>query len=406
MLHSNVVGRMLERRDAHLIDVAQRLFNIVETPTVLAYSSTGSARYLDLEPVTSLVRLDCYVYEEQDAFLPLARRSAQTLQMMDLRVSDMPDMSGLIRDPDSGGYVEYSRLQKLRICMIRASAASQKFVFNGAVPFPSLRCLYIDQGCPFDDDILFSGNNSSLEFFSMLVLPATVTIFQRYNVFTPTSHPKLQCIDILTHRQKTLAMFTSATTYMQFVLSITPKSSVRCIYGLSEFGGALQPALALLGNHSTIQILYIPNVPLSIWDAFDLLKSLPLLCDLHAAAPTLNEPPQGIDMTELPEYVRSTYAPMGVRFRCWHIGYITPDIPQELATCMLLLALACPNFDYAAVVDRSRRKPFMKAMRKKIAEPGFSKYAPRLQRLLFDGWDGCDVDSDSDTSRVDICQWE
>ncbi|KAJ2331509.1 hypothetical protein GGI00_003221 [Coemansia sp. RSA 2681] len=405
MLHSNVVGRMLERRDAHLMDVAHRLFNIVKTPTVLVYCSGKLTRYLDLEPVTSLVRLDCYVYEEQDAFLPLARRSAQALQMMDLCVSDMPDMSGLIRDPDSGGYVEYSRLQKLRICMIRASAAPQKFVFNGAVPFPSLRHLYIEQSCPFDDDVLFRGNNSSLEFFSMLVLPATVTILQRYNVFTPTSHPKLQCIDILTHRQKTLAMFTSATTYTQFVLSIAPKSSVRGIYDLSAFGGALQPALALLDNHSTIQVLSIPNVLMSIWDAFDLIKSLPLLSDLHASAPTLGEPPQGIDVTELSEYVRSTYAPMGVRFRCWHIGYNGFGNYQELATCMLLLALASPNFDYAAV-DRSNRKPFMKAMREKIAEPGFSKYAPRLQRLLFDGWDGCDVDSDSDTSRVDICQWE
>ncbi|KAJ2494538.1 hypothetical protein IWW47_004560 [Coemansia sp. RSA 2052] len=174
---------------------------------------------------------------------------------------------------------------------------------------------------------------------------------------------------------------------MQFVLSIAPKSSVRRIYGLSEFGGALQPALALLGNHTTIQVMYITTVSLSLWNALELIKLLPLLSDLYAATPTLGELPQGINMTELPEYVRSAYAPMGVRFRCWNFGYDAFDNYQELATCMLLLALACPNFDYAAV-NHSNRKPFMKAVREKIAEPGFSKYAPRLQRLLFDGWNG------------------
>ncbi|KAJ2459586.1 hypothetical protein GGF42_001379 [Coemansia sp. RSA 2424] len=157
----------------------------------------------------------------------------------------------------------------------------------------------------------------------------------------------------------------------------------------------------------SIQVLYIPDVLLSIWDALDLIKSLPLLSDLLAAAPTLDKPPQGSNMIELPEYVRSTYAPMGVRFRCWHIGYNGFDNYQELATCMLLLALAFPNFDYVAV-DHSNRKPFMKAMREKIAELGFCKYAPRLQRLLFDGWDGCEDDSDSDGDmfEFDSSQWE
>ncbi|KAJ2334738.1 hypothetical protein GGI00_001709, partial [Coemansia sp. RSA 2681] len=399
MSHSDVVEKLLERRDTHSIDVVQRLFNIVETPTVLTYSSTGSARHLDLEPIGSLVRLVCYGPNGQDAFLPLIRCSAQTLQMLDLDVTDMPDISGLIRDPDSGRYVAYSRLQKLRIYMIHDTTAPQKLIFNGAVPFPSLRRLNIDRICPFDDDVLFRGNSSSLESFSVALLPATVAMLQRYKVFTPTSHPKLQRVVIQPPLQETINLFSSAATYMQFVLSIAPKSSVRRIYDLIDFGEALQPALALLGNHTTIQVLSILNVWLSIWDAFDLIKSLPLLSDLRAAATTLDELPQGIDMTELPEYVRSTYTPMGVRFRCWHFGYDAFDNYQELATCMLLLALACPNFDYAAV-DRSSRKPFMKAVREKIAEPGFTKYAPRLQRLLFDGWKCRKVDSNSDTSSV------
>ncbi|KAJ2445201.1 hypothetical protein GGF42_006072 [Coemansia sp. RSA 2424] len=196
MSHSNAVERLLKHHDTHLMDVAQRLFNIVEPPTVLAYSRNGFTGYLDLEPVDSLVRLDCHAHNGQGVFLPLIRRSAQSLQMLDLRVSNVPDISGLIRDPDSGGYVEYSRLQKLRIRMDRDTNASQKLVFDDAVPFPRLRRLHIDQGCPFDDDVLFRGNSSLLESFSVTLLPATVAMLKSYNVFTPTSHPNLQCVDI------------------------------------------------------------------------------------------------------------------------------------------------------------------------------------------------------------------
>ncbi|KAJ1666198.1 hypothetical protein GGF38_002910, partial [Coemansia sp. RSA 25] len=63
----DVVRNMLRRRDAHLMDVAQRIFNIVETPTAAAYSRGGFTRHLDLEPITSLVRLVCHERNGQDA---------------------------------------------------------------------------------------------------------------------------------------------------------------------------------------------------------------------------------------------------------------------------------------------------------------------------------------------------
>ncbi|KAJ2457849.1 hypothetical protein GGI03_005985 [Coemansia sp. RSA 2337] len=78
--------------------------------------------------------------------------------------------------------------------------------------------------------------------------------------------------------------------------------------------------------------------------------------------------PDGITLDELPEHIISNYAPM--------------------ATCILLLALACPNFDYAAI-DTVHRERFMKVMQEKIDGPGFSQDAPRLRRLLFNGWDDC-----------------
>ncbi|KAJ2868234.1 hypothetical protein GGH94_000221 [Coemansia aciculifera] len=142
--------------------------------------------------------------------------------------------------------------------------------------------------------------------------------------------------------------------------------------------------LSKLYDYVNIQVLSMSRMDLSIWDAIALIKSLPLLSDLHTRYLTLGERPRGIKENELLDYVRTTYAPMGKRFRCWKAAGSSNH--GELATCMLLLALVCPNFDYAAV--SSYRDPFMEAMKEKIGEPGFRQDAPRLRRLLFNRWQG------------------
>ncbi|KAJ2250414.1 hypothetical protein GGI13_004026 [Coemansia sp. RSA 455] len=127
---------------------------------------------------------------------------------------------------------------------------------------------------------------------------------------------------------------------------------------------------------------------LTIWQAITLVKSLPLLSDLTTKAPVLGELPQGLSIAELPEYVCSNYAPMGKRFRCWHVYDWPEPNYKEIATCVLLLALACPNFDYAALYE-DHRKPFMEELRKRIDEPEFSQDAPHLRCLIFNGWKDC-----------------
>ncbi|KAJ2571061.1 hypothetical protein GGH95_004186 [Coemansia sp. RSA 1836] len=89
----------------------------------------------------------------------------------------------------------------------------------------------------------------------------------------------------------------------------------------------------------------------------------------------------------LPAYIIENYAPRGERFRCWSIEYRC-DLPvDEPVRCVLLLALACPNFDYAAVWSPSREK-FMAHMKEVITTGGgFRPHKARLRRLLFGGWE-------------------
>ncbi|KAJ2831404.1 hypothetical protein GGI24_001587 [Coemansia furcata] len=179
----------------------------------------------------------------------------------------------------------------------------------------------------------------------------------------------------------------SADEYLQFALIIAPHASVRVMPDLAWPVQRIPSVLSTIGEYASIQVLSMQELVLTIWDAITIIKSLPLLSDLCTQAPTLGRLLLDVEDEDIRDYVLQTYAPMGERFRCWKV-IIAGDIDfKMLATCMLLLALICPNFDYAAV-DKDKREEFMEAMRNKINEPKFRQHTPRLQRLLFNGWRG------------------
>ncbi|KAJ2639814.1 hypothetical protein GGF44_002637 [Coemansia sp. RSA 1694] len=379
---------LVKRRDIHILDLIQQLYDIVEVKAAITRDSVSLVEYLDLEPICDLVRVAYRIDAISSRIMPLVRRSAQTLQSLDLTAVAHIDYTELIRDPDSGGrWVEYPCLHTLGLYSEYETVLSRSSISNGAVPFPRLRRVEMRWAYPFGDDVLFRGNAATLEYLEILPDPEMVAILKRHNVFTPTSHPKLQCVNINLRFSDARHAFAAASEYLQFALNIAPRTSVLTIPCLPSFGGTLTMELEMLGNHDRLQVLSLYSAALSFWDIVNLIKSLPLLSDLETGDPTMDKLPQGITLARFPEYARSTYAPMGKRFRCWHITFSPISKLGNLATCVLVLALICPNFDYAAV-DGRHREQFMQEMKKQIAEPGFIQYAPRLRRLLFDGWRG------------------
>ncbi|KAJ2012688.1 hypothetical protein GGI14_005717 [Coemansia sp. S680] len=379
---------LIQRRNVHALDLVQQLFGIVEKHVVITCGFAPMLMYLDLEPIRDLVHIAFFMDTHFNDIIPLIRRSAHSLQYLDIDV-DGEDITGLVRDSDDGGYLEYTCLHTLKISSSSRLVPSQGDISNDVVPFPQLLRLSLLSSYPFSDDVLFRGNAATLEYLTMELRPNTVTMLKNYRVFAPTSHPNLKYVKIESLR-RIPNVFATVDEYMQFVLRIEPGASVRVISDLDKYPVDYTHALSMLKDCGSIQILSLPGTPLSFWEAITLVKSLPLLSDLYTLTLTVGELPQGVSMAELPRYVRTTYAPIGKRFRCWHVEAIRDmgisDV--DLATCMLSLALACPNFDYVAV-DKKYREQFMNRMEKKIDEPEFSQYAPRLRRLLFRGWKGC-----------------
>ncbi|KAJ2879299.1 hypothetical protein H4R27_005389, partial [Coemansia aciculifera] len=317
--------------------------------------------------------------------MQLARHNASTLRFLDICVTAMADIAGVIQNTD-GSYAEYYYLQTLKLRDWQASdEMPRRPVFPGAVPFPNLRRLEIRFANPFGDDTVFRGNAATLESLSLSLNPGTVRILREHKIFTPVSHPRLHYVSIEKRSRSGPNIFETDIEYMRLVLSIGPNAPVRTILDSLE-GSTFQSILPVFGEYTCIQVLNLEDMHLNLWEAIALVKALPLLSDLHATFSVLGPRPDGVSELELPAYIIANYAPTGKRFRCWRIGVETYEyhVFFEAVHCVLLLALVCPNLDYAAV-ELGYREVFMAYMNETIATDAFRPHASRLRRLLFGG---------------------
>ncbi|KAJ2820372.1 hypothetical protein FBU31_005247 [Coemansia sp. 'formosensis'] len=310
-VEDSLFDKMFKCRNVYTMDLAQQLFDIVEKKTEITRGSDPLVKYLDIPPIRDLVHKDSVMDRKHDRVIPLIHRSAQTLKSLSIIVGFRADLVGIIKDPRSSKFLEYPSLHSLKISQFNSSYASQRSVFGGAVPFPRLCHLDIFYRYPFADDVLFRGNAATLEYFKMAPHPKIVSIIQKYNVFTPTSHPRLDCVIIRSLSRTSITERQHSLSYIAFFLGIGPNASVRVIPDLPRLGRVILPLHSLIISHTNIQVLALPYLRLALVEAMLLVSQLPLLSDLVADNPTLAGLYEHIAMADITDDPRAICASRG-----------------------------------------------------------------------------------------------
>ncbi|KAJ2682501.1 hypothetical protein IWW39_005972, partial [Coemansia spiralis] len=334
-----------------LISQLVRLTNRVS----LQYEATRPPELLNVDSIRMMTYLDVDLHFINENIIRLIRLNAPTLQHLSVSSWAEADISDILQGHD-GSYVEYPRLHTLRTGLRKQAEESRQYSLVGAALFPNLRCLVCLCNNPFDNDFaMFRGNADTLEYLQLDLDHRLAAALIREQVFMPTSHPKLQCVMLTSHLSSSFSSSTIEPGFLQLMFDMAPGAAVRSIYRLS-FDEPIPRLLSLLGKHAFLQVLSLPDQRLVVWDALTLIKSLPLLSDLRGKAPKLHPMPESLEFDDLVGYVRTTYSPMATRFRCCHIDEAKEDYVADSVVPFLLLALACPNFDYVAVPIDGRAK--------------------------------------------------
>ncbi|KAJ2053195.1 hypothetical protein H4S04_000841 [Coemansia sp. S16] len=374
---------MPQVEELHLGSLVKQLSQLADEVEYKIYSKPMS---LELQPtgLTYLTYADMDNKEGSELILLIAKRSVSTLQFLHIQLYELADISPLIQRA-GGGYVQYPCLHTLKLGEAATFRLTQWPVHPGAVPFPKLQHLTIEIEYCFGDDTPFRGNAGTLQYLDLNLSPKAVDMLKTYKVFTPSSHPKLHCVKLGERLASKQELFGTDAEYIRFLHGVGPNAPVRAITGYYP-NTKFKDVAPVFGEYICIQVLVLPSTPLSFWDVIELAKALPLLSDLHTYYLPATVLPDNVSKRQLPEYVREIHSPAGKRFRCWRLETSPGQDFESVAKSVLLLALACPNFDYAAV-SAVNRPVFMAHMKKAIRMEGFKQHAPRLQRLLFGGWE-------------------
>ncbi|KAJ2832800.1 hypothetical protein GGI24_001094 [Coemansia furcata] len=345
---------------------------------------------LDFGGIRNLARIEFAYDSTHDQFILLARRSAKSLQYLQIRphkVAPMyyPDISGLIRDGE-GRYTVYPSLEELvldlPVNLDLTAAVPPQPAFGSFAPFPALRGLTIAEYYPFCDETLFRDNSKTLEYLRLIALPCLVTMLRERQVFTRNSHPRLKRVLIQgTNGSLPYYFGDSSGNFLEFVLSIGPEAATRVITGV-RFDKEIPRVLDIFRGHPSIQILSLGGVNFTLLTIIRLVRALPQLADLYSDNPALDKSIAVFNWAEIIASSVKKYTPMGRWFKFWCISSSGP-ITREMVQCAMLLAVLCPNFGYA-MSSGGNQKRFMLLARDVIASPGFKDYAQRLNRVLPD----------------------
>ncbi|KAJ2859676.1 hypothetical protein GGH94_005973 [Coemansia aciculifera] len=234
----------------NFVSLVVRLFQLA---TRITYKFDEDTKPLDLrvETISDLVNIDIMA-DSMEPIAQLARQSAGTLQSLCIKTRKPGDISGIIQSAH-GDYIEYSQLRVLRLNHCSASSDVDRPVFPGAAPFPYLRLLSITESYPFADDVVFRRNAATLEYLDIRLERNVALLLMTYNVFTRTSHPRLQYVKTRIVGDIASYSFAASTFYLNLSLGIAPSAAVRAIEGLSSSADVIS-ALSQFGRLNSIQV--------------------------------------------------------------------------------------------------------------------------------------------------------
>ncbi|KAJ2057432.1 hypothetical protein GGI17_005641 [Coemansia sp. S146] len=211
-----------------------------------------------MDDISNLAHIDMEASDDKP-IMQLARRSAATLEYLGIIVYSTWNGSALelIKDVD-GDYVCYPQLRVLKLEHYANYEQYDHTVLPSVVPFPTLRILGLTGRCLFGDDVLFRGNVATLENLVLKTNHDDIIKLIEFGVFTPTSHPRLQCVKVLYQREYEPSTNSSYTDYWKLLLSIAPNAAVQGFpYNESRSDSSM---ISIFRDYPNIQVLGLPEV--------------------------------------------------------------------------------------------------------------------------------------------------
>ncbi|KAJ2337003.1 hypothetical protein GGI00_000505 [Coemansia sp. RSA 2681] len=369
--------------DLLLCSAKQPLLGLNEAKPKLKHEHT-----LGLTPQLSSLKLICR--RAGDLHAVLIHRCAAELQFLDIGVGN-PRV--LFYDADDNAVV-YPNMRDLRLSGVNFDSSATRFLVPDVVPFPRLRSLRLRTPFFLGDDVLFRGNNATLEYLYFKVDAESMTMLCNSQAFGKGFSNLRNIVVEASYGSGSLRLVPERIV-SDFLCKLAHSAHRMELRAAIPFAGLLT-STSCRPHFAHIRSLDLFNRPLSLYEMLNMLMSLPVLKNLSSEIGNLGSQFDHIPHDELPDHIASTYLDAGKHLKCWALPCGNRR-GISVAEYVMLVALACPRLRQIESLNVDTRSYHSRVTEATRSGP-YSKYASRLIRLL----DGIFLEQDEEVSFMNM----
>ncbi|KAJ2037115.1 hypothetical protein H4S03_003178 [Coemansia sp. S3946] len=287
-----------------------------------------------------------------------------------------------IFETSDGDSVAYPMLEKLVLTSMNKVPKPKYSLEDSPVLLPRLVDLSVKWGHPFHDDVLFRGNNATLEQAILMLDTEFMAVLNKFKVFGQSNRPRLQHVTVWNDPLSSGDKVEQGRLFSLFALGMASKVpslilQSRFPAGVFVDGIMQQPAI------HNLRCLKLINATLSFGTLLTLVESLPNLYEIGLMKLSPEQKYSEMTPRILLEHLHTSYYPLSNQLQ--YVKYFAGNMSSSMehdTLCSMLLALLCPRFTRFVVCGWLRKK-YNRSIRKAIRTEPFINYADRLSRLAF-----------------------
>ncbi|KAJ2746908.1 hypothetical protein GGI20_000987 [Coemansia sp. BCRC 34301] len=343
---------------------------------VLADMGIQHSSIFDGIPSLTSLWIGCQV--SVDLHSSLIHRSAATLQSLEVSLND----ANLLLCNADGAHIVYPNLHHLSISHCTRADTSNDVMGRPLefVPFPALKRLTVNHVYPFDDDVVFRGNNATLKHLKFSVSVSTVKMLNRCKVFRDSRDGVLRKVT-MTECRETPDIGSVAKADIDMLLDDVLGTALSIVLSASIVHSASIASLHGRRRLENVGVLEVRTGKVSLFTVLSLLRALPRLIRISCCISGLGAELDHIPAGDLANHVVSEYGNAARGLREWTMGYSNLGDVDKTPQYVLLLALVSPIF-FCQKVAKNPGSKLSEAISAAIGTKPYTKHASRLREQL------------------------
>ncbi|PIA15439.1 hypothetical protein COEREDRAFT_87852 [Coemansia reversa NRRL 1564] len=347
------------------------------TNTSLQLFTGSQIAALDGKAISNLTSLNASWCKNHKEIAKLIQLNSQCLHTLTIKFVTFEGFQNIVHNGES--FVCYPAMKKLHFESSDGAYSPLMAYRTKGLLFPKLHQLNLEINYPFNDDTLFRGNSSTLDYLRIMPNTAVFQMLAAQSTFAKSKY-NLSYLSIKEPNYRMMNIQWHVLDLQKFINKFSTTLKGLLLPSISEELEILQPEIISYStliprNLSKLEFTY---KNLNINEIIVIVKEVPKLASLICGYKNIGL--QNID-SEYLENKYTSYCPLNTSLWHWCASSYDGYIHMATIECALILAILCPNYTLTKDSNYTSTSFNNYLLDLKKQSP-FDKYSESIDRIL------------------------